>query len=193
MDEHGASEGFDIPFGEAEMSLVVLHDEVPPTGKTVTHQADAQTLAALAERFSVEAVEGLRYDAVLMPMAGGCLQATGKVEGRVQQICGVTLEPMWTEISEAFSVSFQPLEMIEAAEEPEDEFDADVPEPIVSGQADIGEAVTQLFAMEVPAYPRKPDASFAGYGQSEDEMAAEDKAASPFAALAALKPEADDS
>ena len=178
---------FSLPFGEAEMSLLVLHDEVPPSGKTVFHEADADALAALAVRFSVEAVTDLKFDALITPLSRGCLQASGKVSGRVQQICGVTLEPMWTEIDTPFSVEFQPAEMLEVQDPPEDVFDSEVPEPIQNGQADIGEAVTQILAMEVPAYPRKPDAEFAGFGQSVEEIEAEDKAASPFAALAALK------
>ena len=177
----------DIAFGGGEMSLLVLHDEVPPSGKTVSHKADEAMLTALAKRFSVEAVEGLSFEVLVTPLSAGCLQVTGQVTGRVQQICGVTLELMWTEINEPFAVEFQPQEMIEDSDEPEDDFDTDVPEPIVDGQADIGEAVTQIFAMEVPTYPRKPDAAFDGYGQSEEEIEAENEAASPFAALSALK------
>lgn len=178
----------DIPFGEGEMSLLLLHDEVPPSGKTISHKADDATLAALATRFSVEAVEGVSFDVLVTPLSAGCLQMTGQVSGRVQQICGVTLALMWTEINERFTVEFQPQEMAEASEVPEDDFDTDVPEALVGGQADIGEAVTQILAMEVPAYPRQADAAFEGYGQSDGEIEAENEAASPFAALAALKP-----
>ena len=41
------------PFGEAEMSLVVLQDEVPPNGREIEHTADNDVLAALASRFKV--------------------------------------------------------------------------------------------------------------------------------------------
>jgi hypothetical protein len=88
----------------------------------------------------------------------------------VQQICGVTLEPLWTQIDRAFIIEFQPADMVNAADEPEVDYDSEVAEAMQNGQADIGEAVTQIFAMEVPAYPRKADAEFSGYGQSEAEM-----------------------
>lgn len=195
MDDFDDSAG-GIAFGAGEMSQLILHDEVPPTGKTVTHAADSTTLSALAERLSVEAVADLQYEALLTPISGGCLLASGKVQGRVQQICGVTLEPMWTQIDLPFTLEFHPTESLDDGADAEGDFDSDidsdVPEIMQNGQADIGEAVAQLFAMEVPPYPRKPDAEFAGYGQTADEIEAEDKAASPFAALAALKGDGDD-
>lgn len=176
-----------LPFGEAEMSLTVRQDEVPPSGKTINHQADAAVLAALAARFGVEAVADLGFEALILPLAQNCLQASGRISGRVQQICGVTLQPMWTEIDQPFSLEFQPAETVAKFVIPEDDFDTELPEAMQHGEADIGEAVTQIFAMEVPAYPRAPDAAFDGYGQSAEEIAAEDKKPSPFAALAALK------
>lgn len=183
---------FDVPFGSGEMSLLVRHDEVPPSGKTIHHQADEAVLTALGERFGVDAVADLRFEALITPLAGDCLQATGEVSGRVQQPCGVTLEPVWTDIRQPFSLEFQPAEMVAQYVIPEDDFDSELPEAMHQGDADIGEAVTQIFAMEVPAYPRAPDAAFEGYGQSEAEIAAEDKKPSPFAALAALKDTGDE-
>ena len=182
---------FEPPFGEGEMSFVLRADEVPPSGKNVKLRADAATLAALATRFGVEEVADLAADVLLTPLDKDCLSATGDMRGRVRQICGVTLEPVWTEISERIAAEFQPSAMAAAYEEPEDDIDAEAPEAMQNGEADIGEWVTQLFAMEVPAYPRAANAEFTGYGQSAAEIEAEDKKPSPFAALAALKEDAD--
>ena len=175
------------PFGEAEMSMLVLHDEVPPNGRTLDHVADAATLAALALRFKVEEVAALSFEALLMPLASDCLQASGKVSGKVRQLCGVTLEPLWTEIELAFTAEFQPQELVAKYVVPEDDFDTELPEAMKNGQADIGEMVTQVFAMEIPAYPRADGVEFEGFGQSEAEIEAEDAGQSPFAALSALK------
>ena len=185
-------ETFSAPFGEAEMSLLVLHDEVPPNGREIEHAADGDVLAALATRFKVEEVSDLTFEVLLMPLASDCLQASGKVQGRVRQLCGVTLEPLWTTISADFSTEFQPQELVAKYVVPEDDFDTELPEAMQNGQADIGEMVTQIFAMEIPAYPRAEGAEFAGYGQSEAEIEAEDAKQSPFAALSALKPSYDD-
>ncbi|MBT5157810.1 MAG: DUF177 domain-containing protein [Rhodobiaceae bacterium] len=178
---------FELPFGEAEMSLLVRQDGVPPSGKTVKHTADAETLIAMAARLQVEAVADLSFQALLTPLDKSCLVATGKLTAKLRQLCGVTLEPLWTEIEQSFTIEFQPAERVAQYMVPEDDFDTDLPEAMHNGEADIGEAVTQILAMEVPAYPRAPGVSFDGYGQSEDEMAAEDKRPSPFAGLADLK------
>ncbi len=181
-------ETISAPFGEAEMSLLVLLDEVPPNGFEIDHKAEADVLQALAERFNVEEVADLHFQALLVPLDKQCLQANGTVRGRVRQICGVTLEPLWTYIEQNFSTEFQPQELVAKYIVPEDDFDTELPEAMQNGQADIGEMVTQLFAMEIPAYPRVEGAEFGGYGQSEAEIEAEDAKQSPFAALSALKP-----
>lgn len=185
-------EAIDIPFGEAEMSLLILADDVPPSGKHMKHQPEADICARLASRFNVEELTDFSFDALLTPLDKDCLQATGHVQGRVRQICGVTLEPVWTEVKQSFSAEFQPADMVAKFIVPEDDFDTELPEAMYDGQADIGEMVTQIFAMEIPAYPRAEGAEFGGYGQSEEEIEAEDKQQSPFAALQALKPDGDD-
>ena len=111
-------------------------------------------LQALAGRFNVEEVADLHFQALLLPLDKQCLQANGTVRGRVRQICGVTLEPLWTDIEQNFSTEFQPQELVAKYIVPEDDFDTELPEAMQNGQADIGEMVTQLFAMEIPAYPR---------------------------------------
>lgn len=189
MDEQ---DGFEAPFGEAEMSLLVLADDVPPSGKNIKHTPEADICAQLAVRFNVEELNGFCFDALIMPLDKNCLQATGTVQGRVRQVCGVTLAPVWTDIRQSFSTEFQPSEMVAQYVVPEDDFDTELPEAMDNGQADIGEMVTQIFAMEIPAYPRAEGAEFDGYGQSEEEIVAEDKKQSPFAALEALKRDKDD-
>lgn len=185
-------ENFDAPFGEAEMSLLVLADDVPPSGKNIKHMADDEICSKLAARFNVEELTDFGFEALLTPLDKNCLQATGAVRGRVRQLCGVTLEPVWTDIKQTFSTEFQPVDMVAKYIVPEDDFDTELPEAMRDGQADIGEMVTQVFAMEIPAYPRAEGAEFDGYGQTEAEIEAEDKKQSPFAALAALKDDADE-
>ena len=83
-------------------------------------------------------------------------------------------------IEQNFSTEFQPQELVAKYIVPEDDFDTELPEAMQNGQADIGEMVTQLFAMEIPAYPRVEGAEFGGYGQSEAEIEAEDAKQSPL-------------
>ena len=183
---------FETRFGQGEMSRLVRADDVPPSGKSVKLNADDSILEALAVRLNVEEVAGLSADILLTPLDKNCLLASGRMRGRVRQVCGVSLAPVWTEINRAIEAEFQPAAMVAEFIEPEDDMDAEAPEAMQEGEADIGEWVTQIFAMEIPAYPRADDAEFDGYGQSEAEIAEEDKKPSPFAALAALKGDADD-
>ena len=81
-------ETISAPFGEAEMSLLVLLDEVPPNGFEIDHKAEADVLQALARRFNVEEVADLHFQALLVLLDKQCLQANGTVRGRVRQICG---------------------------------------------------------------------------------------------------------
>jgi uncharacterized metal-binding protein YceD (DUF177 family) len=186
MDE----QEIDLPeFGAGEMSYLVRKDEVPPTGLRVKMEADAETSSKLADRLLVDAVEGLEVTAHVIPFGKGGLMATGHVKGRVQQPCGVTLQPVWTDIELDFSNEFQPAEVVAQFVVPEDDFEADVPDAMQDGAADLGEAVTQIFALEVPAYPRAPDAQFDDHIDADDEV---EEKPSPFAALAALKLDSDD-
>lgn len=182
---------FETPFGEGEMSHLLRADEVPPSGKHAKLSADGAVLEKLATRFSVEEVAELEADILLTPLDKDCLLASGEMRGRVRQICGVTLQPVWTEIHQKVEAEFQPAAMAADFIEPEEDLEAEAPEAMQDGVADIGEWVTQIFAMEVPAYPRADDAKFEGYGQSEEEIAEEGKRPSPFAALAALKDKTD--
>ena len=58
-----------------------------------------------------------------------------------------------------------------------------------SGVADLVAAGTQIVALEVPAYPRAPDARFDDHIESDDEV---EEKPSPFAALAPPKLDSDD-
>ena len=74
-------ETISAPFGEAEMSLLVLLDEVPPNGHENRPQGwEADELQALADRFNVEEVADLHFQALLVPLDKQCLQANGKVK-----------------------------------------------------------------------------------------------------------------
>ena len=53
-----------------------------------------------------------------------------------------------------FFAEFQP-ESIRQSRHSEDDFEMDLPEALQDGAANIGESAIQVFAMEIPAYPRK--------------------------------------
>ena len=160
------------------LDYVIRVEDVPPTGRDASFELPEEMRATLTQRFAVENLDALKVDARLVPLDKQCLHVTGKVQGRVEQICGVTLEPMWTEIAQSFSAEFQPESMIGKFVIPDDDFETDLPETLKDGAANIGELAIQVFAMEIPAYPRKEGVVFDTATVSVKE------AGSPFSVLA---------
>ena len=90
------------------LDYVIRVEDVPPTGRDASFELPEEMRTILTRRFAVKNLDALKVDALLMPLDKKCLHVTGKVQGRVEQICGVTLEPVWTDISQSFSAEFQP-------------------------------------------------------------------------------------
>ena len=59
-------------------------------------------------------------------------------------------------------------------------------DPIVNGEVDLGEVVSETLALELDPYPRKPGESFGEHVEFEPESAGKQ---SPFAALGKLRKE----
>lgn len=159
------------------LDYAIRVEDVPPTGREARVELPEQIRAAMTRRFGVNNVDALKVEARLVPLDKGCLHVNGTVQGRVEQICGVTLEPIWTDISQNFSAEFQPESMVAKFVIPDDDFETDPPEALQDGAANIGELAMQVFAMEIPAYPRKEGVAF-----DAGELGGE-KPASPFSVL----------
>ena len=160
------------------LDYVIRVEDIPPTGHDASFEVPEEMRATLTERFGVKNLDALKVEARLVPLDKECVHVTGTVQGRVEQICGVTLEPMWTDIAQSFSAEFQPESMVAKFVIPDDDFETDLPEILQDGAANIGELAIQVFAMEIPAYPRKEGAAF------DVAAAGVDKADSPFSVLA---------
>ena len=176
-------------FGACEFSYLVRAEDVPPKGAHIKFEADAKACEKLAVRLNVDDVADLAVEAQMTPFGKRGLMAIGKISGRVLQQCGVTLQPLWTALEVDFTTEFQPRDIVMQYVVPEDDFEAEVPEIIDDGAVDLGEVATQIFAMEVPVYPRAPDAEFDDIIDADD---VEEEKPSPFAALQALKTTNDD-
>ncbi len=104
---------------------------------------------------------------------------TGRVTATLEQVCGISLDPLPVEIDERFSV-----DLVEAAEPEPDEIevtiDDDAPDVIEDGRIDLGQYAVEQLALTLDPFPRKPGAEFV-----QPEEPAE---ISPFAVLKAFKP-----
>ena len=168
-------------------SVVVRLDEVPELGRHVALEAGAEARAALARPAGVDAIERLTASFDLTRRGRDGLHVGGAVRATVRQTCVVTLEPVLNTIEESIDVDYAPpSEMSKAAEavDPEEgeaaQSSPDEPEPLIGNSVDLGVLATEFLILGVDPYPRKADAAFA------PPAAADDPAAHPFAALAAL-------
>ncbi len=160
------------------LDYVIRVDDVPPSGRDAAFEVPEEIRAALTQRFGVRNLDALKVDARLVPLDKECLHVTGTVMGRIEQICVITLEPIWTDISQSFSAEFQPESMVAKFVIPDDDFETDLPETLQDGAANIGELAMQVFAMEIPNYPRQEGVAFdAGAAGAESPV-------SPFSVLA---------
>ena len=162
-------------------------DDVPEQGRHLELEASAEVRAALAQPVGVDAIEQLTASFDLAPRGRDGLQVSGTVRARVRQTCIVTLEPVINAIEEEVAVDYAPSSTLKKAGEaidPEDDeamqSSAEEPEPLLGNSIDLGQLATEFLTLAIDPYPRKVDAAF------EPPKAAEDAAARPFAALAAL-------
>jgi uncharacterized metal-binding protein YceD (DUF177 family) len=163
-------------------SVPVRRDDVSEAGLHLDLVADEATRTAVAAVAGVRAVPRLTASFDVARQGGG-LKVNGEVAATVEQTCVVTLEPMTSELREPIDLAFVPPRADERAEESEEELDpgaADESEPLVDGVADLGATAIEFLLLAIDPYPRRPGAVF-------EAPQAEDSAAHPFAALAALK------
>jgi len=177
---------------EKPWSVTVRLDEVPETGRHVEIEAGEASRSAVAKAANVEAVEALTASFDLTRRGRDGLRAVGTVRASVRQACVVTLEPVVSTVEEAIDVTFAPPRdaagRSNAVADADDDDEAvagtiageEPPEPLVNGAVDLGALAAEFLVLGIDPYPRKAGVAFAA-------PAADDSAAKPFAALAALK------
>jgi uncharacterized metal-binding protein YceD (DUF177 family) len=165
--------------------------QIPDTGLHRDLKADQTARDGMAELAGLREILSASASLDVTPERGGRFHVTGRVQARIGQTCVVTLDPIENEIDEPIDLIFAPPDQIpeladlvdEAAESEEDV--SDPPEPIENGMIDLGRVATDAVFLAIDPYPRKPDAVF------EPVVAAPDPDEHPFAALRALKVDAE--
>lgn len=175
-----------------EFSIVLAVADVPQNGTTVPFEAKESERTALARRFGLIELRSFKGKVAIKPWRRHGLSLEGRFEADVVQACIATLEPLDAHLSEGFILHYLPEELIErdAAAAADREIVVDVqaedpPEPIENGRIDVGEAMSELLAVAIDPYPKKPGVAFEGFeGVPEGEA---EKPANPFSALEKLK------
>lgn len=160
---------------------LVGREDVPPQGHSFAHRAEPATNALIAAFFGLDSLQDLVLEAEFSLIDKLGLHANGRLRAKICQACVVTLEPVWTEVDEAFTVEFQPEDIVARMAIPKDDFETELPETMEGEAANIGLFALEILALAIPAYPRKEGVDFE---VPEDLATAE---ASPLAVLGQLK------
>lgn len=171
--------------------VLVTVAQIPDTGLHRDIEANQATREAMAEAADLREISAAHASFDLVPKSSGQVHVTGRVQARIGQTCVVTLEPIENAIDEPVDLIFAPAEQLPqfahaADESPDSEAEiVDPLEPIENGTIDLGRLATDILYLAIDPYPRKPDAVF------EPPVVAADPEDHPFAALKALRGDAD--
>ena len=175
-----------------ELSRIVRVEKLGLQEYTQDIEASDHERQALAERFKIDSLDALTAQVSLQLLANDDVLMTARFKARVTQTCVVTLDPVESEISANFTMTYSHSPDEEGGHD-EEEFadlddDIELSEPIIDGKIDIGEAVAEQLALEIDPFPRVKGAKFDGYStgnNGKDEPVPEKK--NPFAVLSKLK------
>jgi uncharacterized metal-binding protein YceD (DUF177 family) len=134
----------------------------PLAGGQLVIEASPEERTALATRFGLGAVEGLRAE-VSLEQRPRAIRATGRLTAAIQQPCAISGEDFPVAIDEAIDLRF-----VEAGQHPasgpeEIELEADDCDEIdYAGEMfDLGEAVAQTLGLAIDPYAEGPNADAA--------------------------------
>ena len=138
---------------------------------------DAEAVKRIVKALDLASLTSFKADLKVAPARVGWT-LTGRVVATLEQVCGITLDPLPVQVDERFSV-----DLVEAVEPESDEIevtlDDDSPDVIEDGRIDLGQYAVEQLALTLDPFPRKPGAEFV----QPDEPAE----ISPFAVLKAFK------
>jgi uncharacterized metal-binding protein YceD (DUF177 family) len=137
--------------------------------------AEPKECAALAARFGLVALDRLAATVELRRQEDGMVLLEARFEAGFVQSCVVTLEPVEGTISASFALLYGPpgsaaAEVAAGPDEP-------AFEPLAGDTIDIGEAVAQELSLQLPPFPRLPEAEIEDGAEPEPRP-------TPFAVLA---------
>ncbi len=164
-------------------------EKVKSRGQREKITASQQECAELADQLSVNNIEFLQFNCVLMPWKKGGVEVSGHLTAKIEETCVVTLEPFETEILQEVKRYFERPGRTES-EIPFldlENIGDDVPDVLEHGIVDIGDVAVETLALCLMPYPRKPGAVFSDHVESGPESADDPAKENPFNVLQQLK------
>lgn len=179
--------------GEPEFSRYVDIDDIKDN-QTITKELTAtdEECAALARRFGLKEIKGLKAKVDVENKGDVIYLVQGRVEADIVQSCVVTLDPVDARIEEDFEVFCADADAIPVVSndmEYDVTGDEDLPEPVVAGKINIGEIAAQFLSLAIDPYPHAEGAEPEEDGtvwREHDENDRPEKP-NPFAVLKDLK------
>ena len=151
-------------------------------GRTFDVTANEAECAALAERFSLVAINKLAAS-VTLSRDGERVVASGTLKADIVQSCAVSGDDLPAKIDEEIAFHFVPAINGQTPEEEVELEEADLDEiPYEGDRFDLGEAVAQSLALAIDPFATGPDADRVRKEVGLDEPAKEN----PFAKLKGL-------
>lgn len=146
-------------------------------------EPDAAARAAIAKDLGLVSLLHLKAEVIVRPWLDGA-EITGRFTARVEQVCGVSLDPFEQDLEGEIAVAVVPAGSPNAPAEdsPEIELDPDAPDPpdvLEADEIDVGAYLIEHLALEIDPFPRKPGVEFVYQDDAPDD--------GPFAALRKLK------
>ncbi len=165
---------------------------VPPNGREISIAANAQERADIATECGLEDISRFEATFHISKGAGPLLAVQGQLTADVMQLCGVTLEPIQTNVSAVAIALTYTLDSIKSRVELDiDLVDEDPPESVQDGQIDFGALAVEHLVLNLDPYPRSPQATFDAQKWRDAGASGEDSGQpNPFAELVKLKPKA---
>ncbi len=144
---------------------------------------------AVARRLDVVSLDRFDGDIDIRRTPGKQFLVEGSIRADLVQSCVVTGDPVPISLSFALRRVYEEgadpfAGLAEDEDEIVTELEDDDPDAPINGIIDVGEAAVEELALQIPAYPRKPDAVFEEVDPSSGDT---DGRENPFAALADLK------
>ncbi len=162
-------------------SVPVRFSEVDRKTQVLNLSASEAQCRALAKWLDLPTVSLFEASVQISAWLDG-MSLAAKWRAEFDQTCGITLETVPAQLSEAFEMRFLPADSPNAPEPSEDHLvDPDAPDPpdlIEEPAIDVISYLVEQFALNLDPFPRKPGAIF---------QPVEDEKITPFAVLANLK------
>jgi uncharacterized metal-binding protein YceD (DUF177 family) len=176
-----------MPTSTAILARPIDVGQLPASGLVVALTASPEERRRLAEAYDLREVRSLDAEATVLPASGGAVTVEGRVIADIVQTCVISLVPVDQHIDEPFAARFVGPDSLEvprfrAGTEVQIGTQEEDPPEILDGPTiNFGAIVEEHFVLAIDPYPRAPGAELA-----QHQTPAEERAQSPFAALASL-------